>query len=885
MRRIRLWEILAKCCVVMLLVAFSGLLWAQQGATESLAGKYRSAMELYEKGSYVQARKLLLSVKESIETAGTKVTPETIKAIDAKLADIDAKLKLVVEEAPPVVEDTPPVVEAVPEAEETLAPVGEETAETGAAATETGDAASADERFEKLRRDPNILKGLMVREKAARTVRMPRTGEDDAGRFRRALQDENVRRQRIEEEVRAKLVEGLVLLGQNRFEDASRKFLSSQTQVRYADFSDAWKKLWLGRIQEHLDMGVTKRKGYVAKLHDTEALVAAVELQKHLDRMRALQGRQFIRLIEQWEIFFGRKQYDDALMVLKQAELLRPSDPDLAKKKDLTLRKKLHHLSDKYNMDRALETDSQFINTKERMTPWSHIYRYPEDWKALSDRRLRATARREERETPENRRVRQQLEETVVSFTFNDQPVREAIEYLGTVGNVNVVLDESKLADPSQTLTLRLTNVSLETAIKLLTEQLGVKYVIRDGVVFISDDEGVQLPPETVVYEVRDLLAPLPEFSGQSFELGALSSSASGTDGGADGGIWGGGGGGGGGGGEEESESPEESLEKLIELVTQVIVPGTWEEGSGNAIRGRTGTIIVTHTPEVHRGVQQLLADLRKARAIQVMVDIRFVTVADAFLERIGINLGNATTPGIVYSDAHWNLDISSILGVALPVGGIMPATPVGATGFGLSGAFMDDVTVNFFLDAIQQSHRGNVMNAPRLTMMNGQRAHVAVSEQRNYVEDMTVEVAEGAVGYDPDIATVQDGIVFDVRPTVSADRRYVQLDLRPSVATIVSIDNFPILAGMVSVNIQLPRLQVSMVRCSVSVPDGGTLLVGGLSFGFEADAESGVPILSKIPIIGKAFSHRGISQEKRSLVILVKPTIIIQEEYEAAAQ
>ena len=119
MRRIRLWKILAKCCVVMLLVGFSGLLWAQQGATESLAGKYRSAMELYEKGNYVQARKLLLSVKESIEVAGTKVTPETIKAIDAKLVDIDAKLK-------PAVEKTTPVVETAPDAEAILAPIGEE---------------------------------------------------------------------------------------------------------------------------------------------------------------------------------------------------------------------------------------------------------------------------------------------------------------------------------------------------------------------------------------------------------------------------------------------------------------------------------------------------------------------------------------------------------------------------------------------------------------------------------------------------------------------------------------------------------------------------------------------------------------------------------------
>jgi len=56
---------------------------------------------------------------------------------------------------------------------------------------------------------------------------------------------------------------------------------------------------------------------------------------------------------------------------------------------------------------------------------------------------------------------------------------------------------------------------------------------------------------------------------------------------------------------------------------------------------------------------------------------------------------------------------------------------------------------------------------------------------------DISTEVVGGAVGYTPTIATVQDGIVGDVRATVSADRRYVQLDMRPTVSAVISIDNF----------------------------------------------------------------------------------------------
>ena len=864
MRQFRLKGILVTSCLVTLLAGAGSLLWAQQAGQDSLAGKLQAAGELYEKGDYAGAKQLYLEVKEGMETAGTKA-PERLRAIEAKLADIDAKLAAKTEVAE--------------------APVGEEPAAAG------GDTEEADKRFEEMRNDPNILKEMTVREEEAKVVARPTAGESDQDRFTQAQRDEEIRRQLMEQEVQAQLVEGLQLLGQYRFDDAEKKFLAAQTRVRYSNFSDEWKKRWLGIIQEHLDRLALDKTNYEAIRKGKEGTQTQIELEEHLRRMRELQERQYQRLMEQWEIFFERRQYDDALMVLHQAEVLKPTDMELAKKKDLTVRARLQLIATRSGVDRHGEVDKQLVGIVEQMTPWSEAYRYPENWKELSDRRLRATQQREERETPENRAVRQKLEETVVSFVFTDQPVKEAVEYLGTVGNVNIVLDAGKLPDPNVAINLKLTNVSLETAIKLLTEQLTLKYIIRDGLVYISSDEGVKLAAETVVYEVRDLLAPLPEFMGPAFDLGQLSSSTRGTTGGAGGGgLWGGGGAGAGGGGAgttpEEGETPDESLTKLMDLVKQVIVPGTWEEGSGNAIQGRSGTIIVTHTPEVHRSVQQLLADLRRARAIQVMVDIRFVTVSDAFLEQIGVDLGDATTPGIVYTDKHWSVSASALTSLTPTSGSVTFGST--SSGLSLSGAFMDDVTVNFMLDAIQRSHRGTITNAPRLTMMNGQRAYVAVSTQTNYVQDITATVAEGAVGYDPTIGTVQDGVVFDVRPTVSADRRYVQLDLRPSVAVVKSIDNFLVIEpSLISPGafIQLPTLQVSMVRCSVSVPDGGTLLVGGLNYGFEVNEDAGVPVLSKIPVFGQLFTHRATDQEKQSLVILVKPTILIQEEYEAAAQ
>jgi len=67
-------------------------------------------------------------------------------------------------------------------------------------------------------------------------------------------------------------------------------------------------------------------------------------------------------------------------------------------------------------------------------------------------------------------------------------------------------------------------------------------------------------------------------------------------------------------------------------------------------------------------------------------------------------------------------------------------------------------------------------------------------------------------------------------------------------------------------------------------VPDRGTLLLGGHKLASEQDKEAGVPILSKIPIIGRLFTNRSSVRDQKILLILVKPTILLQEEAEQEA-
>jgi type II secretory pathway component GspD/PulD (secretin) len=80
---------------------------------------------------------------------------------------------------------------------------------------------------------------------------------------------------------------------------------------------------------------------------------------------------------------------------------------------------------------------------------------------------------------------------------------------------------------------------------------------------------------------------------------------------------------------------------------------------------------------------------------------------------------------------------------------------------------------------------------------------------------------------------------------------------------------------------LQLPVYSNLTVTTVVSVPDGGTVLLGGIKRLREGRNMAGVPILNKIPYISRLFKNSGVGRETESVMLMVTPRIIIQEEEE----
>ena len=81
-----------------------------------------------------------------------------------------------------------------------------------------------------------------------------------------------------------------------------------------------------------------------------------------------------------------------------------------------------------------------------------------------------------------------------------------------------------------------------------------------------------------------------------------------------------------------------------------------------------------------------------------------------------------------------------------------------------------------------------------------------------------------------------------------------------------------------------LPTQQQSLIQTRVTVPDRGTILLGGLTLTADRELEAGTPVLSKIPVLGRLFSNRSEVRDKQILLIMVKPTIVLKDEAEADA-
>ncbi|MEC8473406.1 MAG: hypothetical protein VXZ38_02035 [Planctomycetota bacterium] len=672
------------------------------------------------------------------------------------------------------------------------------------------------------------------------------------------------------------------------------------------------------------------------------------------------------------------RRFQEAEVIAKQVQELKPNDPIAVSMFQtsrmgtrLLMDQEVREAKELAFLDTLIDVDRSMIAIDPNLPM---TLPDAQDWEALSRRRLRPAGDADSRLSAAEQVIQQKLS-TEVSVQYENRALSEVLNELSTVTGVPMVIDERALSAIRVTaetpVTLQLPNsIKLKSALNLMLNKMELTYVIENDVLSITsmDAKRTKVYPKT--YRVTDLVTPIPNFtSGYEDGLaGALRAAyqmtrpsadvqvvpVSMTDLGtglANGnspssmnpnvlgqyhsmGAQGGFGlnnpptsGGAGGGGSFAD------FQSLIDLIQTTVVPDTWEALGGPSTMApypQNLSLVISTTSDVHDQITDLLESLRRLQNLQITIEVRFITLADNFAEQIGVDFQASfddNVSGLPSDDEGPSVAIgwdgisglpTGDLDIRLDNGSFGLAPPFGSAGLGtpstIGFAILSDIEAFFFLQAAQSDNRSNVMQAPKVTLFDGQFATINDQTQRPFVISVTPVVGDFAVAQQPVIVVLNEGTQLNVQGIVSDDKRFVRLTLVPFFSQIGAVDTFTYEGrrstrtssrdeedtngdGIVNeddavdedstqdivegTTVQLPTFAFTSVSTTVSVPDGGTILLGGIKRQAEGRVERGIPVLSKIPYVSRLFRNVSAGRDSSSLMLMVTPRIIIQEEEE----
>jgi type II secretory pathway component GspD/PulD (secretin)/tetratricopeptide (TPR) repeat protein len=733
--------------------------------------------------------------------------------------------------------------------------------------------------------------------------------------FEGARREESVRRDQAIAQVQSYVRTGQTMEAQEDFDGAVKQYQSALAIVSwYAN------QAGFGVTSESLqNMIDDARAKAAAKARDVRALQirrAQVERERDLARERDERLGRIRAFFREADLAYHRGEYTSAR---EYARAVLREDPTNAQAKaliDVSLEAEhAQNMADnKHRFDE--EWKSVFEQMEAAILPQVAVVEFPANWAEISMRRPRAVGDTGPVADAESRAaIVATLEgKRVKGLTFTDANLDQVVQYLRTVTGLNFHITNkvraSKFDDTKVNIPM-MDDVSVREVLDLITGPAGLRWEPRGGVVTIAMPDEVGGSLRLRYFDVKDLAVKIQNFRGTDIYLVPSNYTPPEPP-------------------ELAEPQPFFPEDQLLETIKTVVDPESWTV-EGATIEIKNHILIAKNTTETLDRVNDLLSELRTNSGPLVNLEVRFMTVEDNFLRDVGVDIrglgdnsqgtgapglgtsapqddlfagttaspygvpfgihpepssaGTSNDSGIFYNDGQDGAYQGRVENLFDSVLG-NPDVLLGTGGLSFQHTFLDDTQLEVILRAVQKSERIQNITANEVTVYNTQRAVVEVLNKVAYVGDYDVEIAQAANIANPIIKHAIDGVVLDVKPVVSADRRFITLELRPTVAVLRRpIPTFSTsLASNLSgapVIIQVPEIQKSSVRTTVTMPDGGTLLLGGLKFYEQVDATSEVPVLGKIPVLSFLFSRKGSYINRRNLLILITANVVALEEIE----
>jgi type IV pilus assembly protein PilQ len=292
----------------------------------------------------------------------------------------------------------------------------------------------------------------------------------------------------------------------------------------------------------------------------------------------------------------------------------------------------------------------------------------------------------------------------------------------------------------------------------------------------------------------------------------------------------------------------------------------------------RTGTVIAVFPLEKIKKAEEerLKEDIAQGRKTQISIEAKIVEATSNYARRLGVQWGAA----INSASNFWLRTSGGIMPpklTPLPGGIGVVRNTIGADTFGTSylvnlahsyavspgiGLLIGgaDRMLDAQISALEGTGEVKVISSPKVTTLDNVKALIK--------QGQAIPIITRGTTTEPPKTEYKDAVLqLTVTPTVTPDGR---LSLK-----ILATNDAADYATQTAQKLDNPPINKSEVESTVLVHDGETVVVGGIRKSTESKGETGVPWLSRVPVLGWLFKSQEIEKDQREMLIFITPKII----------
>jgi type IV pilus assembly protein PilQ len=442
-----------------------------------------------------------------------------------------------------------------------------------------------------------------------------------------------------------------------------------------------------------------------------------------------------------------------------------------------------------------------------------------------------------------------------INLNVVNADIRDILNYITEQYGINFVIDKSVKAVP---VTVNVSEVPWNIALDsiLRSQELGIQ--VNGTILRVADAKALATEGELYRAQMDNQLDSAPLYT-EFIRLNYARASGTIARGAATSGTTTvGGTGGGSGASSGGSSSSNAGGEGLLPIIKRRL-----SRRGSIEVDGRSNSVIVTDVRQNIDAIRQLVAILDQPEP-QVEIESRIVVATRSFSRDIGVQLN-----GMVFGPRGSGIQGGTLDGApsaqpfppSLPTqgpnGNLISSIP--NTVIGLTTGVFGTAQINMLITAGEKKGQAKIIATPRVTTLNNRKAKI---ESKTQIPISTIQPSTG--GGDPIVTTtyVDVPLKLEVTPQIT------------DVGTVV----LDILAENASAAAQTsgatPTINTQSMETQVTVPDGGTTVVGGVLFDDERESQDRTPGLSRIPLLGNLFKRKGVERNTNEVLFFITPRI-----------